>query len=84
MQDVLQQLEQIEQEASTALAQATSTEETEQWYSDYLGRKGQLTGALRNLGGLPKEERPKVGQIANQIKTRLEEALQGHQQAFAY
>jgi len=83
MQDVLQQLEQIEQEASIALAQATSTEETEQWYSDYLGRKGQLTGALRNLGGLPKEERPKVGQIANQIKTRLEEALQGHQQAFA-
>ncbi len=38
-----------------------------------LGRKGELTGILRGLKNLAPEERGRIGQLANVIKTRLEE-----------
>ena len=38
-----------------------------------LGRKGELTALLRSLRDLPSEERSKIGQLANRIKTELEE-----------
>jgi phenylalanyl-tRNA synthetase alpha chain len=40
-----------------------------------LGKKGDLTGILRGIGSLPVEERPKVGEIANQVRTDLAQAL---------
>jgi phenylalanyl-tRNA synthetase alpha chain len=43
----------------------------------YLGRKGLLTQLLREMGKLPAEQRPAVGQRANEIKTRLEETAEG-------
>ena len=60
-QDIWQQLEQLRQDAGAALAQANTTDATKAWHAEYLGRKGQLTAILRNLGGLPAEERPLVG-----------------------
>lgn len=41
----------------------------------YLGKKGELTQVLRGMGGLSAEERPIVGQIANQIREEIEEAV---------
>lgn len=41
----------------------------------YLGRKSLLTSILRGLGGLPPAERPGAGQLANEIRERLEAAL---------
>jgi phenylalanyl-tRNA synthetase alpha chain len=41
----------------------------------YLGRKGILTGFLRNISKLPVEERPSAGKKANEIKVRLENAF---------
>ena len=81
--DILLQLEQLQQDASAALAQANTTEQTRTCYSDYLGRKGRLTGILRNLGGLSAEERPLVGKRANEIKVALEAALEERQAALA-
>ena len=81
--DMLQQLEQLRQEAEAALAQANSTEATRTWHSEYLGRKGRLTAILRNLGSLPGEERRLVGKIANEVKIDLEQALQERQEAIA-
>ena len=82
-QDILQQLEQLQQEAEAALAQANTTEAIKAWHSEYLGRKGRLTGILRNLGSLSNEERPLVGKIANEVKVALEQALQERQTAIA-
>jgi phenylalanyl-tRNA synthetase alpha chain len=82
-EDLLQQLELLQQEAETALAQATTSEAIREWHSEYLGRKGQLTGILRNLGGLSAEERPIVGKMANEVKVALEAALQERQTAIA-
>jgi len=80
-QDILQQLEQLQKEASAALLQTNTTEETRAWHSTYLGRKGRLTGILRNLGNLSPDERPLVGKRANEVKTSLETALEERQTA---
>jgi len=82
-QDILEQLEQLRQDAGAALAQANTTEATREWYAEYLGRKGRLTGILRNLGSLPVEERPLVGKVANEVKVALENAVQERQNAIA-
>ena len=41
----------------------------------YLGKKGELTAVLRGMGQLSAEERPVVGQIANEVRANIEEAL---------
>ena len=41
----------------------------------YLGKKGELTAVLRGMGALTAEERPVVGQIANEVRACIEEAL---------
>ncbi len=41
----------------------------------YLGKKGELTAVLRAMGGLSPEERPIVGQIANEVRAEIEAAL---------
>jgi phenylalanyl-tRNA synthetase alpha chain len=42
---------------------------------DVLGKKGRLTVVLRGIGGLPPEDRPKVGAIANEVRRSIEAAL---------
>jgi phenylalanyl-tRNA synthetase alpha chain len=83
MANLLQELAQLQAEATAALGQTSSTPETEAWYSDYLGRKGRMTAVLRGLGQLAPDERPLVGKTANEIKVQLEQALQERQSAIA-
>ena len=83
MNDTYQQLQTLQADALAALTAATSLEETEAWYSEYLSRKGQLTSILRSLGQLSAEERPLVGKSANQIKGVLEAALKERQEALS-
>ena len=81
MSTLVEQLEQLHREAASALESATTLSASETWYSDYLGRKGQMTAILRGLGQLPQDERPVVGQTANRIKNELEAALKQRQAA---
>lgn len=81
MSTLTEELEALHREATAALDAATSLAETEAWYSEFLGRKGRLTGLMRGLGGLPAEERPAFGQAANRAKGELEGALQARQDA---
>lgn len=56
-----------------ALAQATDSASLEAFRITYLGRKGgRLTAILRQLGSAAPEERPRIGQLANEIKADLE------------
>lgn len=41
----------------------------------YLGKKGELTLILREMGKIPKEERPIIGQYANEVRSEIEERL---------
>jgi phenylalanyl-tRNA synthetase alpha chain len=84
MSELLDQLQTLRRKAEQDLAGASSTEETEAWHSRYLGRKGELTEALRALGSLPRESRPAVGRAANEIKVALEGALRDRQDALSH
>lgn len=53
-------------------AQATNLQELEQVRVKYLGKKGEVTQLLRNMGQVSPEERPKVGQMVNQLRDELE------------
>lgn len=70
--DTLAQLSQIEQAALADLQAATTRDALEEVRVEYLGRKGQLTTVLRSMGQLPADERPVVGQRANEVRQRLE------------
>ena len=41
----------------------------------YLGKKGELTAILKQMGGLSAEERPQIGQLANQVRADIAEAI---------
>ena len=45
-----------------------------------LGKKGSLTAALRSMRDLPKEERPAIGKITNEVRDAVEAALEEKKQ----
>ncbi|MBR6709383.1 MAG: phenylalanine--tRNA ligase subunit alpha [Clostridia bacterium] len=47
----------------------------EQIRIQYLGKKGELTAVLRGMGKLTAEERPVIGQLANEVRAAIEEAI---------
>ena len=62
--------------ALAQLAEAQDTAALEQLRVSVLGKKGELTGILRGMGKLPAEERPKMGQMVNETRAAIEEALE--------
>jgi phenylalanyl-tRNA synthetase alpha chain len=66
----------LEREALDAIASATDTEALEAARVTYLGRsEGRISGILRGLGQMSAEDRPRVGQKANQVKGAVTIAL---------
>ena len=70
------QLEQIRRAAKEALASFDSAEQLEKARIQYLGKKGELTAILKQMGKLSAEERPVMGQMANAVRAKLEDALE--------
>lgn len=69
---VIDELESLLEEAESRLKKAGTKEELEEIRLDVLGKKGKLTGVLRNLGEIPKDERPQVGKRANDVKEKID------------
>ena len=67
--------DQIREQAEKDVAAASSVKELEDARVRYLGRKSELTAALRSIGDLPADERGKVGQAANAVREALEELI---------
>ena len=65
------QLETIKQKALAALAEAKESAELESLRVKYLGKKGELTAVLKQMGKLSPEERPVIGQLANDVRELL-------------
>ena len=59
-----------------AVSQAPSMELLEEMRVKYLGKKGELTAILRQMGKLSAEERPAMGQLANQLRGDIEAAIE--------
>lgn len=70
-----EKLKQIRTAALEQLDAADSTEKLEQLRVKFLGKKGELTAVLRGMGALSPEERPAVGQIANEIREAVEKMI---------
>ncbi len=70
-----QELEGIRKAAGAAIERADSLDALEELRVKYLGRKGILTQALRGMGGVPVEERPAVGRLANETRDEIEHLL---------
>ncbi len=65
-------LEQIEVDAKKLLENVSDIKELEELRIRYLGKKGELTAILKNMGGLSAEERPVIGQLANKVRADIE------------
>lgn len=72
---MLERLAQIEKEALESLASIQDEAALEAWRVANIGRSSPVMNVFSQLGSLPKEERPAVGQRANQVKTALETAF---------
>lgn len=70
-----EQLEKIRQLAEAELAECNSAEALEALRVKYLGKKGELTAILKQMGGLSAEERPVIGQLANEVRKSIEDTL---------
>lgn len=66
------ELNSLKDTALKELSKIASKEELNELKVKYLGKKGQLTSMLRGLGALSAEERPRIGQIVNEIRNELE------------
>jgi phenylalanyl-tRNA synthetase alpha chain len=71
-----EQLEAIRDRAVRELSQADGQQVLENLRVKYLGKKGELTSILKQMGKLSAEERPAVGQLANRIRSLIEQDLE--------
>lgn len=73
---MLERIEEIRNEAATAIGAAGSSAELEELRVRHLGRKAELTTILRGIAELPAEERGAVGGAANKVRKELEALLE--------
>ncbi|MBP7764698.1 MAG: phenylalanine--tRNA ligase subunit alpha [Deltaproteobacteria bacterium] len=68
-------LQQLEKDALAELDSARTADAVQAVRTKYLGRKGLLTGLLRNIASVPPEEKPLFGKRCNEVKERLEAGI---------
>lgn len=71
-----EKLEEIRAKAQEEMKQANAMESLEALRVKFLGKKGELTAVMKQMGKLSAEERPKIGQLANDVRTRIENAIE--------
>jgi phenylalanyl-tRNA synthetase alpha chain len=75
MADAPARFDELRREGEAAIAAADTSAELEELRVRYLGRRSELTQALRSIGELPPDQRGPVGKGANQVKQALERML---------
>ena len=71
-----EKLQQILDQALSEIGSAEAKEALEAARVRYLGKKGELTAILRGMGQLSAEERPIIGQVANEVRSKIEAAIE--------
>lgn len=77
------QPEKIREQAEREIAGAATVEALEQLRIRYLGRQGVVAQAFRRVGAAPAEDRPRLGQALNELKSAVEAAVQARAAALA-
>ncbi|MCI7234311.1 MAG: phenylalanine--tRNA ligase subunit alpha, partial [Oscillospiraceae bacterium] len=70
-----EQLEKILQSAQKELSECHDLKNMEELRVKFLGKKGELTSILKQMGSLSAEERPVIGQLANKVRSDIEAKL---------
>lgn len=70
-----EELETLQQEALVKIKETDQLKDLQDIRVAYLGKKGSLTGVLRGMGKLSKEERPVIGEVANRVRETITAAL---------
>ena len=65
----------LKQIREKAIAEIESSDRLDEIRIQYLGKKGELTAVLRGMGKVSPEERPLIGQLANEVRAEIEAAL---------
>ena len=78
-----QKLRQLWAESLKAIRDAEALDQLEALRVQYLGKKGELTAVLKQMGKLSAEQRPVMGQLANQIREELTEAIDAGRRSLA-
>ena len=76
-------LKELRERSLRAISGSESTEELDALRVQYLGKKGELTAILKQMGRLSAEERPVMGQLANEVRAALEETLDARKRLLA-
>jgi len=71
-----EKLEALKVKALSELKNAKNASELEQLRVNYLGKKSELVSALKMMAALSKEERPIMGQFANNVRAAIEEEFE--------
>lgn len=71
----------LQTEAANGLAALVNDEDLEAFRVRYLGRKGEFTALMRQIGQAPVDDRPRLGKLANTVKQELEEGLERKKEA---
>ena len=69
-------MQQLRESSVKAILECEGAESLEALRVKYLGKKGELTAILRQMGSLSAEERPAMGQLANQLRSDIENAIE--------
>ena len=77
-----EKIEQIMKTAKEEILKAVDKESLEAARVKYLGKKGEFTQVLRGMGALSPEERPKIGELVNNVKNELENMIQENEEKF--
>ena len=80
---VIEELSTLRDETLAAIVAAENTTELDKVRVAVLGKSGTLTGYLRSMGQLPKEERAVVGKTVNETRAIVEGALEERKAALA-
>ena len=75
VQQLTDQLDALEQQASVDISEAGDAQALEQLRVGLLGKKGRISSVLGAMGKLPGQDRPLVGQRANVLKTQVQALL---------
>ena len=76
LEQLLTTLDDIHQNTKAVVAALKTAQEAEAFRVEFFGKKGRLTEVMKQLGTLPAEDRPKVGERANQVRAEIQSQLE--------
>ncbi|MBP5180821.1 MAG: phenylalanine--tRNA ligase subunit alpha [Clostridiales bacterium] len=79
MSDLKESLNKTREEFEKKIKEIQNSADIEKLRVEFFGKKGKLTGVLRNMGSLKPEERPEAGKMVNEVRAKMEEVFAQNQ-----